>query len=749
LLEGLEAARSPCLARQLVEIIPEEVVDEGALDLSSVDVHLLLSTCDGIISRLNGLGPRTVMVDDVPMGIRIEHLIDALRDHLTRNFNDLIGPKPTRHTEVVTMLAVLESTRQRLVEVRQEYQYCDITVRLRDAAEIVEPAELIREEMPEPKRRTRMPLVTYHAPPGSEDGSDLVVDDEPDETDEQRFLRELEEASNVDALLARAVDLDAGFLAFCHAHRPDVARILAPPVIRSPELDLASATTIHVDNSRGADATSPAALESQVESPPDVPSALPDFPIAQAIRDTDLVPPIATDGASHPETIESPAPRDDLQSTASSETSPSLENIDLRHAHVIPPAADSTAIVADTDHLILSTVQPPETWLPGDSSTGSIGEQQGVRDDHEVDSRGVPLPATNTLDPTSSDETATDAAAPDVVPLTAIASTTETSDAITTAFAQAPPVDVTIVHSQLTPTDASATTEAPAVPAVVQSNNVEQTIQSISWPEPATALTPYASSDAVVDSTSTSSDESMSRVTPLPSSIGDISGENLSSGMSPGIEHAAPVPGNGSLAAAHPVGLQQPVVATEAAPCAISGPLGTDEPFSATTTSGDRLANDVQTPDHVDASPELIRPERTASPLQEEHAQAHEAAAPVPQRALPESTRPEAIASVLSAPDPALKSQSNATTPILVTICLPDSGPAPAVLGRGPERDPGDPESAPTIVDDTLAPLISAEPMASPDVASVVAPPVEVGHPSDHATIEPNPTPPTTAGPGS
>ena len=70
------------------------------------------------------------------------------------------------------------------------------------------------------KRRKRIPLVTWHPPERSNEPEQQEID-LPEleeeiviETDEQRFLRELEETCAVDAVLTRIVDLDAGFIAF-------------------------------------------------------------------------------------------------------------------------------------------------------------------------------------------------------------------------------------------------------------------------------------------------------------------------------------------------------------------------------------------------------------------------------------------------------------------------------------------------------------------------------------------------------
>jgi segregation and condensation protein A len=226
LLELLGEARAPCLVRQLHEIVPDEAPDESDLDLSMVDAHLLLRTYEAILLRLNGLGPRTVLVDDIPMSVRIERLVDALREHAQASLAALLGPAPSRMTQVAMVLAVLEGTRQGLVAVGQEHQYGEISLRLREADEPVAtlPPATAEEE---PKRRRRLPLLTYLAPHQADDGGEPPPEEEA-ESDEQRFLRELEEASQVDALLAGVSDLEAAFAAYCARHHPEL--VARPPV---------------------------------------------------------------------------------------------------------------------------------------------------------------------------------------------------------------------------------------------------------------------------------------------------------------------------------------------------------------------------------------------------------------------------------------------------------------------------------------------------------------------------------------
>ena len=235
-LEVLEAERAPCIERQLHEAIPEEALDESSLDLTAVDAHQLLRTCEAIFSRLDGLGPRTVVADDQPMSWRIDQLIDALRQQESRSLADIIGIRPTRLATVGTVLAVLECTRQRLVAVHQERQYGSIEVRLRDANAHTEPQGESASEPEQigPRQRRRLPLITFQAPAGASDPTDIPLTEEVHESDEQRFLRELEQACQVDSLLSRTADLDAGFAAYCQLHHPDLVPQSVPPVIPSP-----------------------------------------------------------------------------------------------------------------------------------------------------------------------------------------------------------------------------------------------------------------------------------------------------------------------------------------------------------------------------------------------------------------------------------------------------------------------------------------------------------------------------------
>jgi segregation and condensation protein A len=305
-LSRLEAEQAPRLARQLRELIPEDPDEEIGLDLGAVDVDVLLRTFEQIMARIAGLGPRTVKVDDVPLGLRIEQLIDALRQRPLATMRELLGPHATRLVQVTTVMATLESARQRLLEVRQPRQFGDITLRLREAEELAAPPELPPPEPEGPRRRRRPPLVTFSAPVTADGEHDELAEgpEEPAETDEQRFLRELEELTRVDAVLATTADIEASFAriwAIAHPQPEVVAAKVVEPVAPPPAA--AQATLTRPTTPPRVKNPVPVKVVADAESPAPVPTA------PQSVAETDAPREVvvAAMEATTPVVAESPA----------------------------------------------------------------------------------------------------------------------------------------------------------------------------------------------------------------------------------------------------------------------------------------------------------------------------------------------------------------------------------------------------------------------------------------------------------
>ena len=240
LLGGLEETHHQRLSRQLHEIIPEDPDEADGIDLANCDPGLLHSVWEKVLAKINGLGPRTVLNDDVPLGVKIATLIDAMRAAREARLSWMFVKEGSRIGKVGTFMATLECVRQRFIEALQHEQFGEVFLRYREDQERADgdaPPPL-PEPVDEPRRRRRrLPLVTWQ-PPRAPDGEAVQTELELDgieqpveevlESDEQRFLRELEESCAVEAVLGRSADLEAGFAAFQAARQAEVAVSGAP-----------------------------------------------------------------------------------------------------------------------------------------------------------------------------------------------------------------------------------------------------------------------------------------------------------------------------------------------------------------------------------------------------------------------------------------------------------------------------------------------------------------------------------------
>lgn len=233
-LDGLEAARRPLLERQVREHVPEAPPEEGDFDLGEIDLSLLATTCERVLSRIGGLGPRTVIADEMPLGVRIASMLDALAVRERTTIRELLAGNHSRVMHITTVMAMLELTRQRFIEVEQPEQFGDIALRLRSTEEREREPELPPPEPEGPKRRRRLPLVTFSAllSAGSTTSDEDTVDEAPEElseSDEQRFLRELEEATRVTAVLAITANVEKSFTEHWYTLHPELKPVIAPP----------------------------------------------------------------------------------------------------------------------------------------------------------------------------------------------------------------------------------------------------------------------------------------------------------------------------------------------------------------------------------------------------------------------------------------------------------------------------------------------------------------------------------------
>jgi segregation and condensation protein A len=238
-LGELEVAAFGRCARRYREVIPDDPEDTPDLELGEVDAHLLMRTCETIFARISGLGPRTVPLDDVPLTQRIAEVQDILREAKRSTLIDLMARETALPARLGLMLATLECTRQRYLEIRQLEQYGNVDVRWREDEERTKPPELPPEEpQPTGRRRRKPPLVTYIAPPRPEGEVDEAEvreeDDGPQETDEQRFLREINDQCQVDRLLTVAQDVEKSFLDHWYEQHPELRPPPPPEAAATP-----------------------------------------------------------------------------------------------------------------------------------------------------------------------------------------------------------------------------------------------------------------------------------------------------------------------------------------------------------------------------------------------------------------------------------------------------------------------------------------------------------------------------------
>jgi len=218
ILDRLEHDHAGRCARQLHESIPEDPDEAETWSLDNADPYLLFRAWEGVLAKIAGLGPRTVIYDDVPIEARMAALSATMQATREARLSWLLESVPARIQRVGLLVAMLECVRQRIVEALQYEQYGEVFLRFRDEVERAIAAVIPPEAATDPtkRRRRRPPLVTWQAPAGAsvdaEDDVELV--EEVIETDEQRFVRELNESCRVDAVLATVADLEAGFTAF-------------------------------------------------------------------------------------------------------------------------------------------------------------------------------------------------------------------------------------------------------------------------------------------------------------------------------------------------------------------------------------------------------------------------------------------------------------------------------------------------------------------------------------------------------
>ena len=227
LLQSMEDNNLLVHHRRYSEQIPEDE-DQADYNLENADAYQLFVLWDQTLVSIAGKRPRTVVYDDIPIEQRVKQVLATMETALEGQLNWLFASVETRIQRIGVFVAVLECVRKKYLEVIQHEQYGSVYMRYKEeeerASQPVLPPDLSEDEDGKKKRRRRKrQLVTYRAPEMTEEEMaaaeaeeaeqselEFAEDDEIQvETDEQRFLRELNEETSVDNLLAVGKDLDA------------------------------------------------------------------------------------------------------------------------------------------------------------------------------------------------------------------------------------------------------------------------------------------------------------------------------------------------------------------------------------------------------------------------------------------------------------------------------------------------------------------------------------------------------------
>ncbi len=295
ILNQLEAERAVRVPRQLREEIPEDPDEAAGIDLGELDVGQLSQLWTALLARLGGAGPRTVMKDDLPIELSIRKLADQAEQQPEISLQGLFAAEPSLQGRVSMLMATLECARQRIVHATQLEQYGDVTLRFRPPAErLIMPVEFPPEEGGK-KRRRRPPLVTFQPPvaPSSDEGEDPAAEpEEKHETDEERFLRELNEQCDLDGVLTRVQDVEKGFQQYWEVLHPPAPAPVVIPAAEPPRIPEAVAEFVPV-------VVTAVVAEAEV-TPPVLAAAL--TPVAEAVPPveparSEMVPPVAETAA--------------------------------------------------------------------------------------------------------------------------------------------------------------------------------------------------------------------------------------------------------------------------------------------------------------------------------------------------------------------------------------------------------------------------------------------------------------------
>ena len=126
LLEARAEEQSQRLARQPVA----PPANAGPPPLKPVELWDLVSAFGRLMRETLALQPQTIAVDQTPLHVHMEHILDRLRVARRLPFSALFTPPHTRGRLVGLFLAILELTKTRRVVPEQDHAFGDIWVSL-------------------------------------------------------------------------------------------------------------------------------------------------------------------------------------------------------------------------------------------------------------------------------------------------------------------------------------------------------------------------------------------------------------------------------------------------------------------------------------------------------------------------------------------------------------------------------------------------------------------------------------------
>lgn len=210
-IEALEQARALRHQRRFQEIIPEEPDDGEGMDLAKADPYVLLTIWEKVLESVAAAVPRRVLYNDVPMEERLKQLEVLMREAGEARLSWFLEKVTNPVQKCGMVVATLEGIRQRIVEATQHEQFGEVHMRYLPPDERARVAVLPPEvEEVVGRRRRRPPLFTVAVPiANSEDEApEGLVEEAVVETEEQRYVRELNEKIGIDGLLDRVARLD-------------------------------------------------------------------------------------------------------------------------------------------------------------------------------------------------------------------------------------------------------------------------------------------------------------------------------------------------------------------------------------------------------------------------------------------------------------------------------------------------------------------------------------------------------------